>query len=105
MSSRRSVMPETDGNVVGVTGATGRLGGRVARRLAAAGAVQRLLARDPGRAPHLPRTSVVRAEFGDTDAVRAALDGVPTVLMVSASETPDRLARHTAFVDAAVAAG
>src|SRR5947209_6959938 len=34
-----------------------------------------------------------------------ALEGVPTVLMVSASETPDRLARHTAFIDAAVTAG
>lgn len=97
-------MPGSD-TLVGVTGVTGRLGGRVARRLATAGAAQRLLARDPGRAPRLPGTSAVRAEFGDKDAVRAALDGVPTVLMVSASETPDRLDRHTAFVDAAVDAG
>ena len=97
-------MPGSD-TLLGVTGVTGRLGGRVARRLATAGAAQRLLARDPGRAPRLPGTSAVRAEFGDKDAVRAALDGVPTVLMVSASETPDRLDRHTAFVDAAVDAG
>ncbi|GIE48680.1 NAD(P)-dependent oxidoreductase [Amorphoplanes nipponensis] len=91
--------------LIGVTGATGRLGGRVARRLAAAGAAQRLVVRDPARAADLAGASAVRAEFSDRNAVRAALDGVPTVLMVSASETPDRLARHTAFVDAAVDAG
>jgi uncharacterized protein YbjT (DUF2867 family) len=90
---------------IGVTGSTGRLGGRVARRLAAAGAPQRLLVRDPSRAPQLPRATVATAPFAEPDAVRAALDGVPTLLMVSASETPDRLAQHTAFVDAAVAAG
>ena len=91
--------------LVGVTGGTGRLGGRVARRLAAAGAGQRLVVRDPARAPQLPGASVVRAAFGDREAVRAALEGVPTVLMVSASETPDRVAQHRAFVDAAAAAG
>ncbi|MET0416759.1 MAG: SDR family oxidoreductase [Actinoplanes sp.] len=90
---------------IAITGATGRLGGRVAQRLSTAGAVQRLLARDPARAPQLPGATAVRAEFSDRDAVRAALDGVPVVLMVSASETPDRLARHTAFVDAAAGAG
>ena len=37
--------------------------------------------------------------------MRSALTGVPTVLMVSASETPDRVAQHRAFVDAAVDAG
>lgn len=97
-------MTET-GTLIGVTGVTGRLGGRVAQRLAAAGAAQRLLARDPARAPELPTSSAARASFGDPDAVRAALEGVPTVLMVSASETPDRVAQHTTFVDAAAAAG
>jgi uncharacterized protein YbjT (DUF2867 family) len=37
--------------------------------------------------------------------VRGALTGVPTVLMVSASETPERVAQHRAFVDAAADAG
>lgn len=92
-------------NLIGVTGATGRLGGRVARRLAAAGAGQRLVVRDPARAPQLPGASVVRGAFGDREAVRTALEGVPTVLMVSASETPDRVAQHQAFVDAAASAG
>src|SRR3954471_12609652 len=90
---------------VAVTGATGRLGGRVARRLSALGVPQTLLVRDPARAPQLPKATVRTASFSAPDAVRGALEGVPTVLMVSASESPDRLAQHTAFVDAAVAAG
>ena len=93
------------GITIGVTGATGRLGGRVAERLAAAVATQRLIVRDPARAPRLPGATTARAAFGESDAVRAALDGVPTVLMVSASEAPDRVAEHAAFVDAAAAAG
>jgi NAD(P)H dehydrogenase (quinone) len=93
------------GTTIGVTGATGRLGGRVAQRLAAAGVTQRLLVRDPERAPQLSGATTARAAFGESDAVRAALDGVPTVLMVSASEAPDRVAQQTAFVDAAAAAG
>ncbi|SNS12572.1 Uncharacterized conserved protein YbjT, contains NAD(P)-binding and DUF2867 domains [Geodermatophilus saharensis] len=88
-----------------VTGATGQLGGRVARRLAAAGTDQRLLVRDPARAPGLPGATAVRAPYADGHAVRAALAGVSTVFMVSASETPDRVDQHRTFVDAAVAAG
>lgn len=90
---------------IGVTGATGRLGGRVARRLAAAGAAQRLLVRDPSRAPQLSGAVPARAPFADPGTVRAALGGVATVLMVSASETPDRVSQHVSFIDAAVAAG
>ena len=59
----------------------------------------------PARAPGLPGAEVAEAEYGDSGAVRRALDGAATVLMVSASETPDRVERHRAFVDAAVAAG
>ncbi len=88
-----------------VTGSTGRLGGRVARRLAAAGVPQRLLARDPARAPELPGATAVRAPYGDAAAVRAALEGTSTVLVVSASETVDRVDQHRTFVDAAVSAG
>jgi uncharacterized protein YbjT (DUF2867 family) len=93
------------GSLIGVTGATGRLGGRVARRLAAAGVDQRLLVRDPSRAPDLRGASAQQASFEDTEAVRKALTGVSTLLMVSASENPDRLAQHRSFVDAAAAAG
>jgi len=37
-----------------VTGATGELGGRVAARLSKLGVAQRLVVRDPKRAPQLP---------------------------------------------------
>ena len=89
---------------IAVTGATGQLGGRVARRLAAAGVPQRLLVRDPDRAPRLPGADVVRAPFGEGTAVRKALADLDTVLMVSASETADRVDQHRTFIDAAVAA-
>lgn len=97
-------MPEIT-TIIGVTGATGRLGGRVAQRLSDASASQRLLVRDPARAPRLSGSTVAHAPFGDRRAVIAALDGVPTVLMVSASETADRVAQHTRFIDAATEAG
>jgi NAD(P)H dehydrogenase (quinone) len=90
---------------IAVTGATGNLGGRVAHRLAAAGNTQKLLVRNPDRAPRLSGATMARAAFADNDAVREALDGIPTVFMVSASESPDRVDQHRAFIDAAAAAG
>ncbi|SDB80823.1 Uncharacterized conserved protein YbjT, contains NAD(P)-binding and DUF2867 domains [Raineyella antarctica] len=91
--------------MIAVTGATGRLGGRIAQRLAAAGVATRLLVRDPSRAPELPGAEAVLAPYGDADAVRAALAGVDAVLMVSASESEDRLEQHLTFVRAAAQAG
>ncbi|TQK70401.1 SDR family oxidoreductase [Nocardioides sp. SLBN-35] len=88
-----------------VTGATGGLGGRVARALAARGVEQRLLARDPSRAPELPGATVVRSTYGDSELAAASLEGVRILLMVSAAESADRLEQHLTFVDAAAAAG
>jgi NAD(P)H dehydrogenase (quinone) len=88
-----------------VTGSTGALGGLVARHLADQEVPLRLLARSPERAPALPGAVAVRAAYGDRDAALHALGGVHTLFMVSASEAPDRLAQHRAFVDAAVDAG
>ncbi|WP_218034056.1 SDR family oxidoreductase [Acrocarpospora corrugata] len=88
-----------------VTGSTGRLGGRVARRLAAAGIPQRLLVRDPARAPLLDGATVTTAEYSDATACRNALTSGDTVLMVSAAEDADRLSQHRTFVDAAAEAG
>ncbi|UFR00239.1 SDR family oxidoreductase [Streptomyces sp. Go40/10] len=88
-----------------VTGATGRLGGRIARRLAAAGIPQTLLARAPARAPELPGATAVPGAYHDHEAVVRALRRTDRVLMVSASESPDRLQQHRAFVDAAARAG
>ena len=94
-----------DNTPLGITGSTGRLGGRVARRLADAGSPQRLLVGDPSRAPQLAGATAVRSSYADRKAVIAALDGLRTVLMVSASESPDRMEQHRAFIDAAAAAG
>jgi NAD(P)H dehydrogenase (quinone) len=90
---------------IAVTGSTGLLGGRIARRLEKVGVAQRLLVRDIARAPKVAESEAVTAEYGDTDAITAALDGIHTVLMVSASETPDRVDKHKSFVDGAVRAG
>ena len=88
-----------------LTGVTGHVGGLVARALAGSGMPLRLLSRSPGRAPSLPGATVVPAAYGDADQARAALEGVELLLMVSASESADRLDQHRRFVDAAAAAG
>ena len=88
-----------------VTGSTGRLGGRVSRRLADAGVAQRLVVRDPARAPELDGAEVVRADYADAAAARVALAGVRTLVMVSGSEAADRVDQHRRFIDAAAAAG
>jgi NAD(P)H dehydrogenase (quinone) len=44
-----------------ITGSTGELGARVARRLAARGVEQRLIVRDAGRAPELEGAEVAVA--------------------------------------------
>ena len=98
-------MSEHSAEPIGVTGATGQLGGRVARLLAGRGIRQRLLVRDVSRAPDLPGAEVVQAAYGDADAVAAALAGLSTVFMVSAAEHPERLGQHRAFVDGARRAG
>jgi uncharacterized protein YbjT (DUF2867 family) len=48
---------------------------------------------------------VVRATYGDARLARAALAGVDTLLMVSASESADRLEEHRTVIDAAASAG
>ncbi len=88
-----------------MTGATGIVGGGVARRLATAGIDQRLLVRSPARTPALPGAQVAAASYGDPIAARHALTGVDTVFMVSGAEDPQRRADHLTFVDAIAAAG
>lgn len=90
---------------IAVTGATGGLGGRVARRLAARGLEQRLVVRDPARAPELDGAQVVVGEYHDGEAMRRAFDGARTVFLVSGAEARDRLDQHRTAVDAAAAAG
>jgi uncharacterized protein YbjT (DUF2867 family) len=88
-----------------VTGATGALGGRVAARLAKRGIAQRLVVRDPARAPRLEGAEVVVAAYQDGVAMRAALAGIETLFLVSGHQGPERVAEHLSAVDAAVDAG
>lgn len=91
--------------LIAVTGATGGVGGRVARRLADAGVGQRLLVRDPDRAPHLPGTEIARASYDEPATVREAVRGAETLLLVSAHEHQDRVGLHVGAIDAALAGG
>ncbi len=108
--------------MLAITGATGEVGGRIAVRLAGRGRTQRLIVRDPARAPHLPGAEVVQASsYGDAAAMRRALNGVDTLFLVSARDrfgvahisaknhtAPppyDRLQQQLTAVDAAAAAG
>ncbi|MDV7133618.1 SDR family oxidoreductase [Williamsia muralis] len=90
---------------IAVTGATGNVGGSVARALSEAGTALWLVVRSRGRAPVLPGAAVAETSYGDHDAAVAALADVDTLFMVSASESADRLDQHRTFVDAAVRAG
>ncbi|MFY2561155.1 SDR family oxidoreductase [Corallococcus terminator] len=90
---------------IAVTGCTGRLGGRIARRLADQGVAQRLIVRDAKRAPSLPGAEVRVATYQDRDALARALEGTRTVLFVSAKEAPTRLEEHFAFIETAAAVG
>lgn len=89
-----------------VTGATGKVGGQVARLLAAAPEVElRMAGRSLDRAPQLEGVRSVRADFSDAVACREAFAGADALLLVSAGESADRLAQHRTAIDAAVQAG
>src|SRR5918993_4208701 len=96
-------MSGADGGVV-VTGVTGGLGGRVARRLAERGVRQRLGGRGPRRGPGLGGAEVVTGSYDDTEGLRRAFEGAGALFMVSASDDPDRRSLPANVVDAAVAA-
>src|SRR5438045_865951 len=88
---------------IGVTGSTGQLGGRVATRLASLGQTQRLLVRNPARAPQLPGAEIIQASYEDGASMKVALSGIKVLFLVSGFG-PDRLEQHYSAIDAAVAA-
>ena len=90
---------------IAITGSTGRLGGRVARRLSELGVPQRLIVRDPDRAPSLPDAEVHVASYSDRAALARGLEGIRTLFFVSAAESSQRLAQHFALIDTAAACG
>lgn len=88
---------------IAITGATGQLGGLVARHLE--DLRPRLLVRDPARAPRLVGSDIVRAPYDDLELCTEALRGVDVALMVSASESAHRREEHRTFIRAAAEAG
>ncbi len=92
-------------DVIGLTGVTGALGGRIASILDPGQADVVLLARRPEAVAQVGGREVRRVVYEDTAEVRASLSGIDTLLMVSAAEDVDRRAQHLAFVAAAAAAG
>lgn len=90
---------------IAVTGSTGHVGGEAARLLSNEGYEQKLIVRDPARAPELTGASVARAEYADRKAAVEALRGSEILFMVSGAEAEDRVDQHRTFIDAAVEAG
>ncbi|HET9204222.1 MAG TPA: SDR family oxidoreductase [Acidimicrobiia bacterium] len=89
---------------IALTGVTGAVGGRVARRLAQRGASLRFIARDPTKCPPF-EAEVRQASYDDTAAMTNALSGAEAFLFVSGREHISRLDHHRSVVEAAAAAG
>ncbi len=84
-----------DDQLIAVTGVTGFVGGRVAARLSEAGARLPLVVRDAARAPQLPGAEVQEASgYGAGGGMREALQGAPSVLLIPATESADRVEQH-----------
>jgi len=89
-----------------VTGSTGHVGRLVAGELSTRGMRQRLLVRDPLRAPDIAGAEIAMADYGDPRSIADALEPDDRVFMVSLHEGPDqRVPHHRAFIEAAAAAG
>lgn len=91
---------------IAVTGSTGQLG-----RLVIAGLVDKIgadgiiaLARSPEKAADLGVATRV-ADYDKPDTLNIALEGVDSLMLVSASELGKRTAQHRAVLEAARAAG
>jgi len=89
-----------------VTGSTGHVGRLVAGELSTRGMRQRLLVRDPLRAPDIAGAEIAMADYGDPESIADALEPDDRVFMVSLHEGPEqRVPHHRAFIEAAASAG
>jgi uncharacterized protein YbjT (DUF2867 family) len=73
-----------------VTGATGTVGSVVVPRLVAAGMDVRAFTRSPEKVTFAPGVTPFKGELLDADALRAAMDGVEAVFLLS-PVVPDEL--------------
>ena len=86
-----------------VTGASGHVGGLVARELARRGVHFRAVTRNVERLPDLGGAEIALAGYDEPDTLVDALEPGDRVFMVSMHEPPDRrIALHRGFVDVAV---
>jgi NAD(P)H dehydrogenase (quinone) len=93
---------------IAVTGATGAVGSRVAKRLRDRGADQRLVVRDLARVPAVGGLEAVAMGprgYRDQTALTEALGGCDTLFLVSAHEAEQRVVEHAHAIGAAVDAG
>ena len=91
--------------MIGVTGVTGKLGGQVAKVLSQKGFKAIHIARSPERAIKYDNAEIRKASYENSEESRKALEGIKTLLMVSAKENPKRVEEHHDFIDAAKIAG
>ncbi len=87
-----------------VTGATGTIGGEVARQLIAAGIKPRLLVRNPDKAKAFEgKAEIFKGDLDDAASVKKALEGCDHLFLVTSGLDGPRL--ESATIDAAKAAG
>ena len=91
--------------MIGVTGVTGKLGGQVAKVLSQKGLKAVHIPRSPERAIKYDNAEIRKASYENSEESRKALEGIKTLLMVSAKENPKRVEEHHDFIDAAKIAG
>lgn len=95
---------------IGITGATGHIGGGVSRRLTEDGVAHRLLVRSPFQVADRVRAAdgllqAASCDFAEPDQAVESLSELDTVLFVSAHETHDRKQVQEGFVEALKRAG
>lgn len=90
---------------IAITGASGNIGGMVARHLNTRGLPLILPLRNPAKAPDLPNCEARRFAYGDLELAKQALNGVDVLFMVSAAESLTREQEHLTLVQAASEAG
>lgn len=89
-----------------VTGASGHVGGTVAKLLSGGGAALRLMTRDAARAPILLRGEVVEADYADPASLDRAFRGIESAFVVSGVEQAGKRAKlHRNVFQAAAGAG
>ena len=86
-----------------VTGASGHVGGLVARELARRGLPLRAVTRNVERLPDLGGVEIALAGYDEPDTLMDALEPGDRVFMVSMHEPPERrIALHKGFINVAV---